>query len=100
MVWCSEQLFENLEQSEDKYFSPGHATNAVGLAPALVLTAGFDVLRDEGQAYAQNLLAAEVPTEYFCYADRFHGFVSFAGGLTQGIDAIERTSEFFRRQLG
>ena len=46
-----------------------------GLAPALVVTAGFDPLRDDGSAYADALRAAGVEVEYRCYDDQIHGFM-------------------------
>ena len=45
-----------------------------GVAPALIVTAGFDPLRDEGAAYARDLEAAGVEVEYRCYDDMVHGF--------------------------
>ena len=45
-----------------------------GVAPALVVTAGFDPLRDEGAAYARDLEAVDVDVEYRCYDDMVHGF--------------------------
>ncbi len=96
MAWFSEQLLESSEHANDIYFAPGLAADLSGLPTALILTAGFDVLRDEGQEYARRLAGTGVTVEHYCYDDMFHGFISFAGGLPQGMQAIERSAEFFR----
>lgn len=57
MRWFSAQLFEDSKQSEDIYFAPGLGADLSGLAPAYVMTAGFDVLHDEGELYAKKLKA-------------------------------------------
>lgn len=100
MRWFSVQLFSGAKQDRDVYFAPGLAEDLSGLPPALVLTAGYDVLRDEGQEYARLLAEAGVPVEHYCYSDMFHGFISFAGGLSQGMRAIEQSAEFFHRHCG
>lgn len=100
MRWFSAQLFEESKQNEDIYFAPGLGADLSGLAPAYVMTAGFDVLHDEGELYAKKLEASGVATEYHCRADMFHGFISFAGALAQGMDEIYRTADFFRARTG
>jgi len=97
MAWISGHLFADRGHAEDINFAPGLCEDLGGLPPALILTAGYDVLRDEGAAYARQLQAAGVPVEYDCYADMFHGFISFGGGLAQGMEAITRTADYFRR---
>jgi acetyl esterase len=63
--------------------APGRADAHEGLPPAVVVTAGLDVLRSEGTAYARQLRAAKVPVVHRDYPGLFHGFVTimpFAAG--------------------
>lgn len=57
--------------------SPGQEMNLEGLSPAIVVTAGFDPLVDEGATYAKRLEAAGVETVYRCYDRLAHGFTAF-----------------------
>jgi acetyl esterase len=56
--------------------SPLLAADHHGLAPALVVTAGFDPLRDDGSHYAEVLAKSGVEVDYRCYDDQVHGFMS------------------------
>ena len=67
--------------------APGRATSHEGLPPAVVVTAGLDVLHSEGVAYAERLRAAKVPVVHRDYPGLFHGFVTimpFAAGRRPG----------------
>lgn len=68
--------------------SPLLAASHAGLPPALVITAGYDPLLDEGRAYAERLRAADVEVEYREYADMVHGFLLFGGVLDTANAAI------------
>jgi acetyl esterase len=63
----------------DPRISPAYADLPAGLAPAYVATAGFDPLRDEGEAYARKLSDAGVTVELRRYADQIHGFFNVVG---------------------
>jgi len=69
------------------------------LPPAYLLTAGFDPLRDEGEAYAERLLQFQVPVVHECYTDMIHAFISFAGGIPPGMDALARIGSFLGDSL-
>ena len=60
---------------------------------------GFDPLRDEGKAFADRLTACGVMVEHVCYTDMIHGFVSFAGGIPAGMQAIEAMSLALKQAL-
>jgi len=65
--------------------APGRAASHAGLPPAVVVTAGLDVLHSEGVAYAEKLRAAKVPVVHRDYPGLFHGFVTimpFAAGAS------------------
>jgi acetyl esterase len=59
--------------------SPLLAAHFSGVAPAIVVTAGFDPLRDEGEEYAQRLRDARVPVVAHRFRGLFHGFINSVG---------------------
>jgi acetyl esterase/lipase len=70
---------------DDPRVSPLLADDVAGLAPALVVTAGFDPLRDEGDLYAAALERAGVPVDLRRMGSMVHGFMNFAG-LGGGVE--------------
>lgn len=74
---------------ENPYASPLLAETHEGLPPAIVVTAGFDVLRDEGLAYAERLEAAGVPATSAHYPHMIHGFVTMDRLFAEAEDAID-----------
>ena len=77
--------------------SPLLAKSHANLPPALVITAGYDPLLDEGRAFAEKLRAAGVEVEYREYADMVHGFVLFGGVLDTANAALAECGAALRR---
>ncbi|QKS71167.1 alpha/beta hydrolase [Paenalkalicoccus suaedae] len=79
------------------YTSPLQADNLEDLPPALIVTAEFDPLRDEGEQYATRLHEAGVPVKATRYRGVMHGFVSFYEVMQSGRDGLQEASVFLRQ---
>lgn len=80
--------------------SPLRAASHAGVAPALVITAEFDPLRDEGNDYAAALAAAGVEVEHRQYDGMIHGFVGMPGILAGGRAGLDQVVGALRRAFG
>ena len=92
MVWFWDHYMANESDAKNPYCAPLQAKELSGLPPALVITAEFDPLRDEGEAYAHRLLEAGVPTECTRYDGMIHGFFGMSGVMDKGKQAISQAS--------
>lgn len=82
---------------DDWRASPIRSTDHAGLPPALVVTAEFDPLRDEGEAYAEKLRAAGVPVQVKRYDGQIHAFAAnLAGAVDYGRAALEDVGDHLR----
>lgn len=84
MEWFWDHYLAQAEDGRNPYASPLFAEDLRGLPPAMVVTAEFDPLRDEGRAYAKRLAEAGVAVREAHYADMIHGFFWMAGALERG----------------
>lgn len=83
---------------DDPRLSPLHG-DVAGVAPAVVATAQFDPLRDQGHAYATHLADAGVPVEHTTFPGLIHGFVDMGRYSPAAQTAIEQTCAAFRDLL-
>jgi acetyl esterase len=92
MAWYWDHYLKNDADASNPYAAPLQAPELSGLPPALVITAEYDPLRDEGEAYAHRLEAAGVPTVYTRYDGMIHGFFGMAAAIDKGKQAVDQAS--------
>jgi acetyl esterase len=69
------------------------------LPAALVLTAGYDPLRDEGRQYADALSAAGVPCQYVCFERQIHGFITMGRIIQESNTAVSLCALALRQAM-
>lgn len=89
MQWFTANYMSPQDDPADPRLSPIKTEDLSGLAPAILVTAGFDPLVDQGEAYARRLKAAGVPVVYRCYDSLLHGFTAY-GGVAPAADTACR----------
>ena len=89
----------NRADAADPEVSPLRASDVSATAPALVITAEYDPLRDEGEAYAAKLRDAGVDVEHTRVAGMVHGFLRMPGVIERANEAIDQVAARFREAL-
>jgi acetyl esterase len=96
MDWFMGHYMASDANPADPRLSPDKTADLSGLAPAVVITAGFDPLVDQGEAYAKRLQAAGVPVTYRCYDSLAHGFTAFTGAVPAADAACREIARLVR----
>jgi len=99
MRWFWDQYLRSPVDAANPCASVLRAPDLSGVAPATVLTAGFDVLREEGVAYADRLDDAGVPTTHRHYPGLTHGFLSMTDDVEAADGAMDRLAEQVQTRL-
>lgn len=99
IAWFQSQYLNHEGERDDWRFAPLAARDHANLAPALVLVAGHDPLRDEGIAYAERLRASGTPVELHNHTGMVHAFWSLGGAIREAARSMERAAAFLRREL-
>lgn len=100
LAFFAQHALPDPSAATDVRASPGLATELWGLAPAVVVTAGFDPIRDEGNAYAEALAAAGVPVTHRCETALTHSFTVFGGISKEARRAVDRVADDVAAVLG
>ena len=98
-AWCLDQYLSSMSEVRDVRASPALAEDLAGLPPAFVMTAEFDGLRDDGEAYALALVKAGVPVQVRRYLGVPHGFLAMPPDLGVTAAAIKDVCKVLRDAL-
>ena len=99
MRWFIAHYLRSAADEADWRASPLRAANFGGLPPALVITAGFDPLCDEGEAYAKALRSAGVPVLHERFEGQIHGFLSMGRIVADSGRAIALAASALRQSF-
>ena len=98
MGWFWDQYRAAPEQGDSPLASPMRASNLTGLPPALVLTAEYDPLRDEGEAYGARLAEAGVTARVVRFHGVNHGFFALTGWVARADVAVATAVDWLKAQ--
>jgi acetyl esterase len=99
MEWFAGHYLADTKHGNDWRVSPLRAQSLAGVAPAIVTTAWFDPLRDEGKAYADALKAAGVATEYYDGPGLIHGYFGLGEASETAKKEAQRARADFKTLL-
>jgi acetyl esterase len=96
MKWFWDHYLNDPSEASNPYAAPLRARDLSGLPPALVITAEYDPLRDEGERYAERLREANVRTRLTRYDGMNHGFLFWVGLVDKAGDAMTEACAWLR----
>lgn len=99
MEWFWEQYLRSPIDGHNPFASPLRAPDHSDIAPATIVTAGFDPLRDEGIAYANALADAGVSVNHEHYPSMAHGFLSLTDSVDRAEAAVDDLGATIREQF-
>ena len=99
MIWFWDHYLRSSADSANSHASPLRAATVDGLPPAMVVTAEYDPLRDEGEAYAERLRQAGVATQLKRWGGMNHGFFFWPGVVDQASAAMDAACLWVRSVL-
>lgn len=99
MLWFRDQYLPSQAHWSHPYASPIRAPGLHGLPPAHIVTAGYDILRDEGEAYAGALAAAGVATTLVRYPSLNHAFLHWTDQVPPAMRALRQAGLWLRSAL-
>jgi acetyl esterase len=99
MLWFWDQYLSEPSVASHPYASPLRMDTPVGLPSTYVMVAEFDVLRDEGEAFAHRLKECGIETVIRCQAGMNHGFLKYTGMIEEADAAMDDACAWLRRVL-
>ncbi len=99
ILWYMEQYLSGDSDRSDPRASPMRAKSLTGQPPTMIITAGFDPLRDEGLAYAERLRGDGVDVVYREYPGQIHAFVSLTKAIPEGMACTMEIADYLRDRL-
>jgi acetyl esterase len=100
MQWFVDHYLRGPQDVSDWRASPLRAASLAGLPPALIITAGFDPLSDEGAALAKALSSADVPVELAPFEGQIHGFITMGRIVADARRATDLGAARLRAAFG
>jgi acetyl esterase len=100
MLWFTNHYIDWRQDVNNPYICPLRAPSLANLPEALVLTAKYDPLCDEGKAYADRLSREGVPVRYIDCDDMMHGFVLYWYRIDRALETVMEIAAHIRQRLG
>jgi len=99
LAWTYAQYVGDAEQFADPRVQPIRASDFSGLPPALILTAGYDILRDEGEEYGALLREAGGQAEVHRYEHTIHAFLTLGRAIPAATEAVTQIAQALAEAL-